>query len=50
MLARPDVQAAYRGQDAVPVASTPAEFGRFLNEEIDKWGKAIRNAGIPIQD
>ena len=50
VLARPDVKAAYRGQDAVPVASTPAEFGRFLNEEIDKWGKAIRNAGIPIQD
>jgi tripartite-type tricarboxylate transporter receptor subunit TctC len=50
VLARPDVKAAYRGQDAIPVASTPAEFGKFLNQEIDKWGKAIRNAGIPIQE
>lgn len=49
VLAQPDVRAAYRAQDAVPVASTPAEFGKFLNVEIDKWGKAIKSAGIPIQ-
>jgi tripartite-type tricarboxylate transporter receptor subunit TctC len=50
VLSRADVQAAYRGQDAVPVASSPAQFGTFLNQEIDKWGKAIRSAGIPIQE
>ena len=50
VLATPEVQAAYRAQDAVPVASTPAAFGTFLNDEIDKWGKAIRSAGIPIQE
>jgi tripartite-type tricarboxylate transporter receptor subunit TctC len=49
VLSRPDVQAAYRVQDAIPVGSTPAEFGAFLNQEIDKWGKAIRSAGIAIQ-
>jgi tripartite-type tricarboxylate transporter receptor subunit TctC len=49
VLAQPEVRAAYRAQDAVPIASTPAEFGAFLKEEIDKWGKAIRTAGIPIQ-
>jgi tripartite-type tricarboxylate transporter receptor subunit TctC len=50
VLATPEVKAAYRAQDAVPVASTPAAFGAFLNDEIDKWGKAIRSAGVPIQE
>ena len=50
ILAQPDVRAAYRAQDAVPVASTPAAFGAFLKEEIEKWGKAIRTAGIQIQE
>jgi len=50
LLATPEVRAAYRAQDAVPVASAPAAFGTFLNDEIDKWGKAIRSAGVPIQE
>ena len=50
VLARPEVQAAYRGQDAVPIASTSAAFGAFLKDEIEKWGQAIRSAGISIQE
>lgn len=50
VLARPDVREAYRGQDAVPIASKPEEFGVFLREEIVKWGKAIRAAGIKIEE
>lgn len=50
VLARPDVRAAYRAQDAVPVASTPAAFGAFLKDEVEKWGKAIHAAGIKIQE
>lgn len=50
VLARPEVQAAYRSQDAVPIASAPNEFGIFLKEEIDKWGRAIWAAGISVQD
>jgi tripartite-type tricarboxylate transporter receptor subunit TctC len=50
VLATPEVRAAYRAQDAVPVASTPAAFGAFLNDEIEKWGKAIHTAGIKIQE
>jgi len=33
---------------AVPVASTPAEFGRFLNEEVPKWTRIIREAKIKL--
>jgi tripartite-type tricarboxylate transporter receptor subunit TctC len=50
VLATPEVKAAYRAQDAVPVASTPAAFSTFLKDEIDKWGKAIHSAGVPIQE
>jgi tripartite-type tricarboxylate transporter receptor subunit TctC len=50
VLATPEVRAAYRAQDAVPVASTPAAFGTFLKDEIEKWGKAIHAAGIKIQE
>lgn len=50
ILAQPDVRAFYRAQDAVPVASTPDAFGSFLNEEVEKWRKAIKTAGIEIQD
>jgi tripartite-type tricarboxylate transporter receptor subunit TctC len=50
VLAQPDVQASYRAQDAVPVASQPAAFGAFLKDEIEKWGKAIHAAGITIQE
>ena len=50
VLAGPEVRAAYRAQDAIPVASTPAAFGAFLKDEIEKWGKAIHAAGIKIQE
>jgi tripartite-type tricarboxylate transporter receptor subunit TctC len=33
-------------QGAEPVPSSPEEFGRFLQSEIAKWGKVIREAGI----
>ena len=30
---------------AVPVADTPAEFGKFFKEEYDRWGKVVREQG-----
>jgi tripartite-type tricarboxylate transporter receptor subunit TctC len=29
-----------------PFATSPMEFGKFISEEIDKWGKVIRTANI----
>jgi tripartite-type tricarboxylate transporter receptor subunit TctC len=29
-----------------PSGGSPAEFGRFISEETDKWGKVITFAGI----
>jgi tripartite-type tricarboxylate transporter receptor subunit TctC len=31
---------------AVPVADTPAQFGKFLKEELERWGKVVREKGI----
>ena len=31
---------------AEPVKSTPAEFGAFLKNEMAKWAKVIRSAGV----
>ncbi|CAN7770436.1 tripartite tricarboxylate transporter substrate-binding protein [Variovorax sp. LjRoot84] len=29
-----------------PVGDTPEEFGRFLKNEVDKWSKVAKAAGI----
>jgi tripartite-type tricarboxylate transporter receptor subunit TctC len=31
---------------AIPVANSPAEFGKFLKSEYDRWGKVVRDKGI----
>jgi tripartite-type tricarboxylate transporter receptor subunit TctC len=36
-------------EGADPVGNTPEEFGRFLKNETDKWGKVVRAAGIQPQ-
>jgi tripartite-type tricarboxylate transporter receptor subunit TctC len=49
IVARPEFQASYRTQQAVPVTSTPAEFAAFLRKDIEKWAGVIKTAGVPIQ-
>jgi len=51
VLATPEVKAllSLAGRRAV-LRVRPRAFGTFLNDEIDKWGKAIRSAGVPIQE
>ena len=29
-----------------PVANTPQEFTRFIQDELDKWSKVIRTAAV----
>jgi tripartite-type tricarboxylate transporter receptor subunit TctC len=31
---------------AVPVADSPEQFGKFLKEELERWGKLVRDKGI----
>lgn len=33
-------------EGATPIGSTPAEFGKFVQNEVAKWGKVIKDAGM----
>jgi tripartite-type tricarboxylate transporter receptor subunit TctC len=46
VLARPDVKEAWAKQGAVPMAMTPAEFGKYLQSDIEKWANVVKSAGI----
>jgi tripartite-type tricarboxylate transporter receptor subunit TctC len=33
----------------VPMPMTPAEFGKFVADETEKWGKVVKSVGIKPQ-
>jgi tripartite-type tricarboxylate transporter receptor subunit TctC len=45
-LADPKIKARLADLGAVPMSMTPAEFGKFIAGETDKWSKVIRAANI----
>jgi tripartite-type tricarboxylate transporter receptor subunit TctC len=45
-LADPRMKARLADQGGTPLILTPAEFGRHLADETEKWGKVIRAANI----
>jgi tripartite-type tricarboxylate transporter receptor subunit TctC len=45
----PDFAKRYAAFDMNPIASTPQELVRFTRDEIAKWAKVIKSAGIRIQ-
>jgi tripartite-type tricarboxylate transporter receptor subunit TctC len=45
-LADPDMKIRLNDIGADPMLMTPAEFGRFIADETEKWGKVIRAANI----
>jgi tripartite-type tricarboxylate transporter receptor subunit TctC len=46
-LGNAEVRNNLSGQGADPVGSTPEEFATFTRNEIAKWIKVARDAGIP---
>ena len=46
VMATPEARARFLAMGADPVASTPAEFSRFLVSEHDRFGRLIRDAEI----
>ncbi|MSQ20997.1 MAG: tripartite tricarboxylate transporter substrate binding protein [Betaproteobacteria bacterium] len=42
IVARPEVTARYRELANEPVVSIPAQFGAFLRDDVEKWGKVIK--------
>jgi tripartite-type tricarboxylate transporter receptor subunit TctC len=45
-LANPGLRARLAELGSDPMPMTPAEFGKFIADEIEKWGKVIRAANI----
>jgi tripartite-type tricarboxylate transporter receptor subunit TctC len=51
VIARPDIRKKMEdlGLEILPPDQrTPAYFGKFLKEDIDRWGKVIKAAGISV--
>src|SRR5262245_1599788 len=44
-----DIKARLAGLGIEATPMTPAEFGRFVAEETEKWGKVIRSANIQVE-
>jgi len=47
-LKMPDVQERIRNIGGEPRWSTPAEFGKFVEEEIERWAPVARDAGVKL--
>ena len=45
-LADPTIKARLANMGCMPLAGSPAEFGKLIADETEKWGKVIREAGI----
>jgi tripartite-type tricarboxylate transporter receptor subunit TctC len=48
-LADPKLKAQFADLGGAPLALSPADFGKFIAEETEKWGKVIRAANIKAQ-
>jgi tripartite-type tricarboxylate transporter receptor subunit TctC len=46
LLKTADIASLFRKTGTDPAPSGPAEFGKFIRSEYDKWGKVIREVGI----
>lgn len=49
VLAMSDVRANLKKQGAEPLISTPEQFGAYVRQEVAKWVKVVKQAGIEPQ-
>ena len=48
-LADPKIKARLADLGGTVMVGSPADFGKFITDETDKWGKVIRAAGIKAE-
>ena len=46
VMKEPDMRERLIAQGAEPLGGSPADLRKYLADEISKWGKVIRDAGI----
>ncbi len=44
----PDVKEAWAMQGAIPMHMTSAEFGKFMEQDIQKWAKVVKVSGAKV--
>src|SRR5215471_8453247 len=44
----PDVKEAWAKQGAVPMQMSPDEFGKFMEQDIQKWAKVVKFSGAQV--
>jgi tripartite-type tricarboxylate transporter receptor subunit TctC len=44
----PDIKQNWAKQGATPMAMTPAQFDRYLQDDIAKWARVIKTANIKV--
>lgn len=49
ILSLPDIKERFAARGAVPKASTPAEFDKFVRAEVDKLARIVKAAGVKAQ-
>ena len=50
VLQDPEIKRAWDSQGAVAGGQPPAEFGRFVHDEVVRWGKVVKEANIKIDN
>jgi len=48
-LADPKLRQRIKELGAAPTPMTPAQFGKLLADETDKWGKVVKAANISVE-
>ena len=48
-LAEPEIKARLADLGAAVLAGSPADFGKFIATEAEKWSKVIRAANIKVE-
>ena len=49
VLAEPEIKARLLGFGAEPLSVSPADFGKYIVNDTDKWAKVIRAANMKVQ-
>jgi tripartite-type tricarboxylate transporter receptor subunit TctC len=48
IVSSPDVKETWVKQGAIPMHMSPAEFGKFIEQDIQKWAKVVKFSGATV--